>query len=468
VDTAVLDAGGAPTEAPPARVVVRNWTRSAGVLALLGLWSAALSIVFWPGQVDPDTTTELQHAATGKFTDWHAPVLELLWRGLYLLGVHGTGAVLFASVLTLVTGFYLVLRVRFGALASCVGAVLCSVFPPVLGWEAHVGVDAWFAALLLAGFGCAARAARVGGPARTVSLVAATALGFLALAARHNAIPAVLVLLVVVVGLWLPPDRRRRRVWAAGLGLGLTVVMMGVQSGILWIVGTQSLHPAQNVMIYDLATLSKREGKMLLPKAADPGQNLSTVINATTVAGDESLIYSPESPIPWPLEGARYQALSHAWESAILHHPYGYLDDRVRSGLLLLGITHPEFWLFQEPGPTSQPRYPALDKPALSYLSATSLNDNNLYGSVIYDAWIYVLVLVAAAVVLWRRTRADRVLALLAVAVLVYTVVTIFAVPEMLYRYVYIDVVAGIVLLPVLWPRRASRPAAHRIRSTTA
>ena len=52
---------------------------------------------------------------------------------------------------------------------------------------------------------------------------------------------------------------------------------------------------------------------------------------------------------------------------------------------------------------------------------------------------------------------------LLAVAVLLYTLVTIFAVPEMLYRYVYIDVVTGVVLLPVLWPRRSVRSPAHRI-----
>ena len=81
----------------------------------------------------------------------------------------------------------------------------------------------------------------------------------------------------------------------------------------------------------------------------------------------------------------------------------------------------------------------------------------------IYDAWIYVLVLMVASIVLWRRTRADRVLALFAVAVLLYTLVSIFAVPEMLYRYVYIDVVAGVALLPVLLPRRKSHIPAHRI-----
>jgi hypothetical protein len=451
---------------------VRTWTSSAGILAVLGLWSAALSIVFWPGQIDPDTISELQHAATGQFNDWHTPVLELLWRGLYLMGVHGTGPVLFAGVFTLVTGFYLVLRVRFGVLASCIGAALCSVFPPVLSWEAHVGVDAWFAALLVAGFGCAARAARVGGPARTVSLVAATGLAFLALAARHNAVPAVLVLSIAVVGLWRPADRRRRRVWAVGLGLGLglglTILMMGVQSAILWVVGAQSLHPAQNSMIYDLATLSKRERKVLFPKRVDPGQNLSVIVNGTTVEGDDPLIYTTGAPIRWPVAGADYQALSHAWESAILHHPTDYLAGRVRSGMQLLGITHPEFWLFQEPGPDSRPTFPALNRPAISYLTAFSLDHDNVYGSVIYDAWIYVLVLIAASVVLWRRTRADRVLALLAVAVLGYTVVTVFSVPEMLYRFVYIDVVAGVVLLPVLWPRRALRRPAHRIRSTTA
>lgn len=467
VTTAVREVGEAPIATPDPLPGVRTWPRTVGILAVLALWSAAISVVFWPGQIDPDTTTELHHAATGQFTDWHAPVLEWLWRGLYLLGVHGTGVVCFTGVFTLVTGFALVLRVRFGTVASCIGAILCSAFPPVVAWEAHVGVDAWFAALLVAGFGCAARAARVAGPARTVSMVAATGCGFLALAARHNAFPAVVVLLAVVAGLQIPAGRRHRRLVAAALGLVLTVVMFGAQSGLLWVIGTKSVHPAQNTMIYDLTTLSKREGTMLLPRQVDPGQSLSRVRQGTTVEGDERLIYSRNAPIKWPLEGADYQALSHAWESAILHHPYDYVADRVRSGLQLLGVTHPEFWLFQTSGPTTRPRFPTLNAKAVSYLDASSLNDNNLYGSVIYDAWIYVLILAAASLVLWRRTSADRVLALLAVAVLAYTVVTIIAVPEMLYRYVYVDVVAGLVLLPVLWPRRAARPPAHRIRSST-
>jgi len=473
VDAVVLDAGGAPTDGPVtraepgARFGTTARTRYLAVFAVLGLWSAALATVFWPGQGDPDTSSALQDVASGHYLDWHAPMLEVLWRGLYLTGVHGRGPVLFASVFTLVTGFYLVLRVRFGQLGSCIGAVLCSVFPPVLGWEAHVGTDAWFAALLLAGFGCAARAARITGRSRTVSLIAASVLGFLGLAARHNAFPAVVVLLAVVAALWLPPAWRRRRVWAVGLGIGATVVMMGVQAGILVAVDTRSMHAAQNTMLYDLTTLSKREGTMLLPKVADPGQNLSLIVRGTTVEGDEQLIYAPGAPIRWPLEGADYRTLTHSWESAILHHPYGYLSDRLQSGLQLLGVTHPEFWLFQEPGPDMAPKFPALNRPALSYLSATTQSGNNLYGSVLYDAWIYVLILAAASVVLWRRTRADRVLALLAAAVLVYTLVTIFAVPEMLYRYVYVDVVAGIVLLPVLWPRRKAAAPGHRIRGAS-
>jgi len=463
VDSTVLRASSQQVAPPPSRDTSATWTVTVGVLFALGLWSAFVSAAFWPGQVDPDTTSAVQDVSAGHYLDWHAPVLEVLWRGLYLVGVHGTGPVLFASVFTLIIGFYLVLRVRFGILGSLFGAALCSVFPPILTWEAHVGTDAWFAALLLAGFGCAARAARVTGRSRNVSLVAAVLLAFLGLAARHNAFPAVAILLVVVVGLWLPSTRRRRRTWSVGLGLALTVVMMIAQIATLRVVDTQSMHAAQNTMIYDLTTLSQREGKVLLPKVADPGQNLAVIVNGTSVEGDEQLIYAPHAPIRWPLEGGDYKTLTRSWESAVLRDPMGYLQDRLRSGALLLGITHPEFWLFEEPRMTSPPKFPSLNRPAISYLSAATLHDNNLYGSVIYDAWIYALVLLAASIVLWRRTVADRVLALLAVAVLLYTLVTIFAVPEMLYRYVYVDVVTGVVLLPVLWPRRSVGTPAHRI-----
>ena len=463
VESTLLRADSPQVAPPTIRETAAGWTVTVGVLFALGVWSTIVSALFWPGQVDPDTRSAVQDVSTGHFLDWHAPILEVVWRALYLAGVHGTGPVLFASVFTLIIGFYLVLRVRFGIVGSCVGTVLCSVFPPILTWEAHVGTDAWFAALLLAGFGSAARAARVTGRSRNVSLVAAVMLAFLGLAARHNAFPAVAILLVVVVGLWMPSTRQRRRTWAVGLGLALTVAMLIAQIGMLRVVHTQSMHAAQNTMIYDLTTLSQREGKVLLPRVADPGQNLAVIVHGTTVEGDEPLIYARHAPIRWPLEGSAYQALTRSWESAVLKDPTGYLLDRLRSGAFLLGITHSEFWLFQEPSTTSTPKFPSLNRPAISYLSAATLNDNNLNGSVIYDAWIYALVMLAASILLWRRTVADRVLAMLAVAVLLYTLVTIFAVPEMLYRYVYIDVVAGVVLLPVLWPRRSVHTPAHRI-----
>ena len=90
-----------------------GWVGVSAVLGTFAIVSATISIVFWPGLMDADTLGEFQQAATGKFTDWHTPILSALWRIPYLLGLKSPGWVLFIGVFTLLVGFYLVLRVRF-------------------------------------------------------------------------------------------------------------------------------------------------------------------------------------------------------------------------------------------------------------------------------------------------------------------------------------------------------------------
>jgi hypothetical protein len=38
--------------------------------------------IYFPGRLDPDSTTQLQEALSGRFTDWHPPIMAALWRVL--------------------------------------------------------------------------------------------------------------------------------------------------------------------------------------------------------------------------------------------------------------------------------------------------------------------------------------------------------------------------------------------------
>ncbi len=426
------------------------WVAQAGVAGALALVAMLISLVYWPGLLDSDTVGEMQEAATGKFSDWHTPVLEALWRIPILLGLRGTGPILLVGVFTLLLGFYLVLRVRFSRLVSTVIAVLCCMWPPVLTWGVHVGDDAWFAAAILASFGFTARMARTEGRARTVSLVSAVWFAFIASAARHNAIPAVLVLFFVMAGLTTPSHVRRRRIVVGATAVLATASLLLVQYGLQTAIGTVSRHPLQSTYEYDLAQLSKQEHRVLFPRAVDPGQSLSAIEKNTTVYNIDFLTYTSRAVIHFPVEGSRFAALQKAWEHAAENDPTGYLQERGRLGLWMLSIGHPSYWLYDPHSAQYPPKFVALNNVGYSYLKAMTHGPYHEFGDFPYDGWIYALIVVAGAVVFCRRARLERPVAGLCIGILFYTVVLEFSGPGEEYRYIYPMVATGTVVAALL------------------
>src|SRR5262249_12722042 len=142
--------------------------------------------------------------------------------------------VLAGSVLTLLVGLYLLLRVRMARPWAVLAAVLVFVFPPVLGFDVVIGTDAWFAALIVCGFGFALRWAGARGGSRALSAAVAVACASLAQAARSTAMPAVLALLCGVALVTVAPRWQgwRRLLGTAGLGIAGAIVIFGSVLGL--------------------------------------------------------------------------------------------------------------------------------------------------------------------------------------------------------------------------------------------
>ncbi|MBO0728137.1 MAG: hypothetical protein J2P57_02685 [Acidimicrobiaceae bacterium] len=436
-----------------------------GVAAALGAVAVLITLVYWPGTIDPDTTASLHNAATGHYTDWHAPVLEMLWHLPYRIGLHSPGWVLFADVYTLLLAFYLILRVRLSRVWASVFAVICCAFPPVLTWTIHIGNDTWFAAGILCAFGFVARVARTNGGARTWSIVGAVWFAAIASAARHNAVPAVLVLFVALFAVVYPKWPHWRRIVVCGLGLLGTVGLLLVQYGVQSAVGTASTHPVQSTYYYDLAQMSKEEHKVLLPPELDPGQSLATIDTSIDVHGAYALffgkLFSYGPVVHFPVEGQAFTTLQKTWKHAVLHDRGAWLRERARVGVWMLSIGHPSFLLYSAPAQGYPPAFPSLNRAGFKYLTALAEGPvtpfgNNQYGDFLYDGWIYALISVAGAIVLWRRTKAERVISGLTIAMLLYTIVLAFAGPGELYRYIYPLVATGSVVLVLLLAPLAS------------
>lgn len=423
-------------------------------LAVLAAFAALVALVFWPGQSDPDTIGEWQEAQTGAYTDWHSPILSAMWRGLILLGLRSPGWVLAAGLLTLLVGIYLILRVQLARPAAALLACLVVAFPPVLGWAVHVGRDAWFASLLLCAFGVLLRSHRAEGRARIVLVVVAIVLGALAGAARQNAVPAlVFFFAAVALHLW-PRGRAHRHLAAAGVAVVATAAVFTVETAVsAGALHAQPSHPEQVVLDYDLAAMSRVEGKVLFPPQLYPKQDLGWLQRHSDVEQADSLEFGPDRVLTVPIEGAEYDLLRSTWLQALTGNPLAYLHDRLLFAGRLFGLDGDPALVYQWPLDPAMGAVasPWLNQHAVGYLSAFTGTGRPDSGTFIHRAWIYALALVGAAI-LWqrRRTPVHTALALCAVACLAYAAVTVFAAPSTYYRYLYVVVVAGTVAAVLL------------------
>jgi len=426
--------------------------------------TALTSLVYWPGQMDPDTQDELNQAASGHFSDWHTPILSALWRIPYVMGLHTPGVVLAAGLFSFLIGFYLILRVRFDRLAAASIAILCFAWPPVLSWSVHIGRDSWFAATCLCAFGFAARMMRMGNVNRSFNLIAAAFFAFLCCASWQIALAPLFALFVLLASQLLRREIRHRTLKAFAAGLVACVALFAVQVGLEKAIQTKSVHIQQGTYVYDLAQLSKQEGRNLFPAAVlVPHRHPMAVLRTTQTGWYDQFVFGRQAIVKFPVEGSREVELQHAWLTAVFDNPLGYLRERTDLGLAQLAITHPAFWTYQVPpdGPQFEPVSTGLRNGGLDYFALFAVG-GNLYGDPLYSVWAYALVAAVGAPLLYRRRGpGDLAVAALGVAAVLFLIALIFTVPGLIYRYGFPLVTFGTVMAPVLLPR----PSAKRRRS---
>ncbi len=422
------------------------------------LYTASVAIVFWPGQMDPDTIDELQSAATGQFNNWHTPLLSALWRGPYLLGLRSPGWVLAISVFSMLVGFYLLLRVRFRRAASAVIAIACFTWPPVLSWGVHDGRDTWFIALLMCAFGFTARLMRMGPNQSRLNLVASLICAYLCAATWEIALAPLLALFFLTAFIVLPARTRHRVFTAGAVGLVGCITIYGTQAGLEAAIHTTQEHPQQVVYEYDLAQMSRLEGRVLFPRQVlVPHRKALAYFKTIPVGTFDGIVFGPQAVVQDQV-GSNEGALQHAWLDAVLHNPIGYLEERTDLVLAELAITQPSFWTWQPSPDTPQfrPLSVSLRSDGEDFLEKFAVG-GNLYGDVLYTVWVYVVILGVSIPVLLRRSRSSPpalVVAAFAIGLFMLGVVLFFASPILIYRIAYPFVVGGTVVAPLLLPSR--------------
>src|SRR5215471_4745940 len=149
---------------------------------------------FFPGYMSPDSISQLWQGRTLSFTDWHPPVMSLLW-GLLDRIIPGPAGMLILHNMMFWGGLSLfVYHLGFERAWAAAAILLVGLSPPVFGTLSTIWKDVSMGCSLLLGCGLLLRAER---EQSRIAWIMAVVSFWYGLAVRHNAIVAVVPLAVL-------------------------------------------------------------------------------------------------------------------------------------------------------------------------------------------------------------------------------------------------------------------------------
>lgn len=294
--------------------------RVAVAVAILFVGSLAL---FWPGYVTYDGLAQYRQALSGRYDDWHPPIMAHLWA---VFGAHGPAPMLVAQMMLYwlgLGGLAVTLTVqgrRFAALAIL--GIAC--WPPLLGWQAVVLKDTQMLGALLAASALVGGWQLRGRAVPPVVWIVAGVLAAYAVLVRANAVFAICPLLVMLTPLARRPIARLVVTGVATLGMLAAAGPINHR-----LLGAAASGVERTQATYDLAGIAARTG--------DPATGITS--QGVAALREEACV----RPFFWdPLgEGGRCQAavaplhdrpvgaLYAAWAQAIVHNPIAYAAHRL-------------------------------------------------------------------------------------------------------------------------------------------
>ncbi len=424
------------------------------------LWLVSLAAA-WPGVAMYDTVAQYGQVLSGRYDDWHPPVMARLWAVLAPVG-PGAAPMLALQLATYWAGFGLIAAAlgAVGAKRRAVAILCIALLPPFLGWQIVVLKDAQLVGAVLAATGLVAwwrlRGQRIP-PAAVAAVV--VLLGY-AMLVRANAVFLVVPLVVMVIA--------TRPIVRVGGGLVAVLAVLAVSP----IVNHGLLRAAPSGVertqaLYDLAGIAARvPGGAHVGLAAPEAQAVIARRCATPFfwdpLGDEAHCGAVMARLRAQPVGRLYATLA----DAVLHHPVAYAAQR------LSHWNSTERWLVPVHWPSAAP--PAEPEPnmlGLGRVSVVARGWQVMTRRVVETplGWpiVWLVAAVAATVVAARRPRAptrELALALLVSAIALEASFGVLSIASDL-RYHLWSMIATAVAVVLLAdgqavPRGAARAAA--------
>lgn len=379
------------------------------IACMLGFLSTIAA--FFPGFMSADSINQLTQARSGQFSDWHPPLMALIWRYADFV-VAGPFGMLFLQAFAWWLGLGMIVARLASQRWAPILVLLIGWWPPIFAMSGTI----WKDVQLVSAFTLAiALILRAQASRMRLELVGAALLLFYGTAMRHNAVFTAIPLALWLA--WLATAGLRAR-WPR-LRLMLTGAIVGVLLVAPFVINARltkvHLYPTQQLFAYDLLGMSVRSEEMLLPDSLQP---------EPLQLQDLGPMYSPISnaPMYWPPDNqwkhfpmftdpAVVASLREAWLKTLLTHKKAYLQHRGELFLSQMGFKEGIYYPYHsgiDPNPLGVMRTPS----KFSVFVQGRLDALNQ--SLLFRTWTYLLPLVACLGLTLRGALAGNKQAILA------------------------------------------------------
>ena len=357
---------------------------------------------FFPGYMSPDSVNQLWQGRTMSFTDWHPPVMSLLW-GLLDRAIPGPAGMLILHSIMFWSGLSLfVYHLGFERAWAALAILLVGLAPPVFALLSTIWKDVGMGCSLVLACGLLLRADR---KHSKIAWVLAIICLWYGLAVRHNAIIAVVPLSIwaalISCALWSgrSSDSRLSDVLRA-CSLVLLLVIAAVGANRL-LTKQGSPRVVQVILVHDLVGVSLETNRLDLP------DYLVEALGSREVSALKPL-YTPNDVVglfccdtehrllPIVGEADKFADLWAKWRSTIPHHLGAYFRHRTRVFESEMGIGRAAvcapYWSGIDPNPWGFAVYSTpLNRRVMRILSEVS-------NSLLFRGWFWLALLSAMTI----------------------------------------------------------------------
>lgn len=328
---AALDSTGEPDLSLPRGAA---WLEAGGARSLVLLVVLMLSLniaVSFPGTMMNDSVNQYAEAVSGRFTDWHPPIMAWLWSQLRALA-DGPGPLLVLHLVVYWTGILLIADAarRLGMRRIAVLVALSGAFPPFVFLNANVIKDVGMAVSLLTGTALVFWWRSQGRRIPLAWACVAAALLIYGVLVRTNAVFAIgpLVLFAYAPARWL----RSFRLVVASVLIAVAAVPITTQLNRLLFEPVER-ESVNSLFLYDLIGIAAHEGdpSLVQPRANLQMQDIRRCY--TPFWWDSFSSWGPCGPLvqrPDPERATEGKGLAKQWLRTIAEHPTAYMTHRLK------------------------------------------------------------------------------------------------------------------------------------------